>query len=267
MGVPGLQSYVENNCPQAFYNVDIKKLAARHKKNRPKSINHEGKVTMVIDLQSCVRSVYDGLDLLGGGQFKEYSHRWKTFIESLKEAHICPVFVTDGPVPQSKRQTWVARRYATAQDFVIPVFDALKANKDPNISSYRSTTIPPLETERILLYDLDNDIELIKSTSEQDADQLIVELAIERDAFAIFAQDTDYLIYQYPKHIHYLSSQHFNWKACFDGTKILRTKTYDRVALAKYLGLSIGHLPLLAAIKGKTTVLCRKQLYTSFLQC
>ena len=166
MGVPGLQSYVENNCPQAFYNVDIKKLAAHHKKYRPKSINQEGKVTMIIDLQSCMRSVYDGLDLLGGGQFKEYSHRWKTFIESLREADICPVFVADGPVPQSKRQTWVARRYATAQDFVIPVFDALKANKDPNISSYRSTTFPPLETERILLYDLDYDIELIKSTSE-----------------------------------------------------------------------------------------------------
>ena len=254
MGVPGLQSYVENNCPQAFYNVDIKKLAARHKKYRPKSINQEGKVTMIIDLQSCVRSVYDGLDLLGGGQFKEYSHRWKTFIESLREADICPVFVTDGPVPQSKRQTWIARRYATAKDFVIPVFDALKANKDPNVSSYRSTTIPPLETERILLYDLEDDIELIKSTSEQDADQVIVQLAIERDAFAIFAQDTDYLIYQYPKHVHYLSSQHFNWKAFFHGTKILRTKTYDRNALAKYLGLSIGHLPLLAALKGNDVV-------------
>lgn len=254
MGVPGLQSYVENHCPQGFYHADIKKLADRHRKLRPKSIDKENKVTMVIDLQSCVRSVYEGLDIIGGGQFKEYSNRWEIFIASLKEAGICPVFVTDGPIPESKRQTWVQRRYSTANEYVFPVFDLLKANKEPNLDSFRSTVIPALETERILSYDLDDEIEIVKSTSEQDADQLIVQIAKDRDAFAIFAQDTDYLIYQYPRHINYLSCQHFDWKGLFNGSKILKTKTYDRFVLAKFLGLSVGHLPLLAVLKGNDVV-------------
>ena len=281
MGVTGLQSYVENKCPQAFYEVDIRKIADQHRKHRShinNPIGYKGKkeskskhkrkaskqcnrinsnnqkVTIIIDLQSCVRSVYNGLDLIGGGQFREYSSRWKTFITALYDAGISPIFVTDGPSPHSKRKTWVKRRYASATDFVFPVLDSLKARQDPKIESYRSTVLPALETERILSLDVDEELEIIKSTSEQDADQLIVQLAIERNAFAIFAQDTDYLIYQYPKHIYYLSSLHFDWKGLFNGSNLLKTKTYDRFGLANALGISVSQLPLLAVMKGNDLV-------------
>ena len=70
MGVFGLQSYVERKCgPDAFYPVDIKMLADIHRRNYSTQNNKE-KVTMIIDLQGCVRKMYDGLDLISGGQFK-----------------------------------------------------------------------------------------------------------------------------------------------------------------------------------------------------
>ena len=124
----------------------------------------------------------------------------------------------------TKRQTWVKRRYASTREFVYPVLDALKQNKMPDLSHARSTVLPALESARILTVALDEELELINSTSQQDADQLVVQLAIKRNAFAIFTQDTDYLMYQYPNYIHYLSVEHFHWKKLFNGSKDLCTK-------------------------------------------
>ena len=256
MGVPGLQSYIEYKSPHGFYHVDVKKLSDDHRKHHAQESSSPS--ILIIDLQSCVRSVYNGLDLIGGGQFREYSCRWKQVITALTQAGIRPIFVSDGPIPPSKRQTWINRRYSSAKDFVFPILDALKDKKDPQIDSYRSTVLPALETEKILALDIDEEIEVIKSTSDQDADQLIVELAIQHNAFAILAQDTDYLIYQYPKYISYLSSSHFSWESIFNGSTILHTKRYDRYGLARDLGLSVGHFPLLAVLKGNDLVRTEK---------
>jgi hypothetical protein len=192
--------------------------------------------------------------LIGGGQFREYSDRWKLFVTTLEDAGIHPVFVTDGPTPHSKRETWIKRRYSSATDFVFPVMAAFTFTKNPNTESFRSTVLPSLETERTLRFDVDGELEIINSTGEHDADQLIVQLAIERDAFAIFAQDTDYLIFQYPKNIHYLSSLHFDWNGLFSGSKELKTKTYNRFEVARFLGISVSHFPLLAVLKGNDLV-------------
>ena len=251
MGVIRLESFVEQKCsPDAFYSVDMKMLAEQHRK----SFKNKSKVNMIIDLQSCVRNVYEGLDLICGGQFKAYAERWHIFLKELSDSGICPIFISDGPPPPSKRQTWVKRRYATAEEFVFPVLDALKLNKDPNASAKRSIALPGLESEIMLSTVLDEELETIHSTPLQDADQLAVETAIKRNAFAIFAQDTDYLIYQYPTHIHYLSARHFKWKELFEGSRDLQTKTYDRLILSACLGLTLMQFPLFASLKGNDVV-------------
>ena len=80
-------------------------------------------------------------------------------------------------------------------------------------------------------------------------------------------QDTDFLIYQYPEHIEYLSLKDFNFAALFKDHKTLETLAYSRQALADHLDsiaqragstnlckFEVGHLPLFASLKGNDVI-------------
>jgi hypothetical protein len=50
------------------------------------------------------------------------------------------------------------------------------------------------------------------------------------NVFAILSQDSDFLIYQYPKTVHYLSAKNFDYRTLYADGKTLRTYEYDRSA-------------------------------------
>jgi hypothetical protein len=56
MGIFGLESYVEKNCRDAFYEVDIRLLIEKAKNRRP-----DVPPTLVVDLLACERSFYGNL--------------------------------------------------------------------------------------------------------------------------------------------------------------------------------------------------------------
>jgi hypothetical protein len=62
--------------------------------------------------------------------------------------------------------------------------------------------------------------------------QLICEMSDER-TLAIVSQDTDFMIYQLPDHVHYLSAQNFNFGELFqvDSLGILRILHFGRKVL------------------------------------
>jgi hypothetical protein len=107
--------------------------------------------------------------------------------------------------------------------------------------------------------------------------QLIAELADE-ETIAILTEDTDFLIYQYPEHVKYLSVKKFDFDSLFDDKQTLQTICYDRGVLAEYLNAAavnfgsrkfkrrfdIGHLPLFATLKGNDLV--DSQTLTGFHQ-
>ena len=54
------------------------------------------------------------------------------------------------------------------------------------------------------------------------------------NVFAILSQDSDFLIYQYPKRVHYLSAKNFDFRSLYSDGKTLQTYEYDRSAKALF---------------------------------
>jgi hypothetical protein len=97
--------------------------------------------------------------------------------------------------------------------------------------------------------------------------QLIAELA-DDNTLGILAQDTDFLVYQYPDHVHYLSIQKLDFESLFADKTTLKTISYNRFDLVEHLNdaaqkigytgntrlLTVAHLPLLATLKGNCKI-------------
>jgi hypothetical protein len=95
---------------------------------------------------------------------------------------------------------------------------------------------------------------------------MIAELA-DDNTIGILTQDSDFLIYQYPKHVHYLSVKKFNFTALFKDCQTLETFAYDRSKLAEHLNnaakriggiqeqvFEVGHLPIFATLSGNDLI-------------
>eukprot|EP00092_Neocalanus_flemingeri_P003391 GFUD01003632.1.p1 GENE.GFUD01003632.1~~GFUD01003632.1.p1 ORF type:complete len:609 (+),score=165.52 GFUD01003632.1:55-1881(+) len=242
MGIRGLQSFLEKECPGGFYEVKIAELAAAHK------YSTGSQPIVVVDTMSCINMIYitSGLDWVCGGQFKEYVEAWGHFIESFLRLGIRLVFVLDGSSQVAKRQEWVRRRYETMTNKVYPTFDCLKRGVLPNNMEDRFC-LPNLQTKHILKTVFNCEV----ITSEKEADEEIVILANELNAMGILGQDSDYVIYQ--TRVPYLSSQHLNLKT-------LTTMVYDRNKFAHYIGIQVSQLPIFAVLAGND-IISRDDLY------
>ena len=240
MGVSGLESFVETHPGRkACYPVNLATLA--------QSLPPEDPRVIVVDLSCCLRYFYHewgGLDLVCGGQHREYrDHVLKVLVEKFEALSITPVFVRDGVALRSKRDTWVRRIEDTTKLFGEPVFQALRQGKYPQIRD--KISLPKLHTDLVLRHDFG--CEVVISSERFEADAEVVRLAKERGAFAILAQDSDYLLYDLPDSVTYLSLKHFNLST-------FETKAYCRQALARYLRISKDQLPLLAVMKGNDII-------------
>ena len=95
---------------------------------------------------------------------------------------------------------------------------------------------------------------------------MIAEKASDENTIAILSQDSDFLIYQYPPHVKYLSADKFSFEALFKDKNTLKTKSYSRQELARHLDsevkktkpdpqdFKVGHLPLFASLKGNDVI-------------
>ena len=108
MGIPGVESYIERRCRgTAFYPVDIAEMAAKRKRRRDSP--SETNPILVVDLMSCLKKFYvdvAALDVICGGQNKEWLDFLSQFVARFRSLGIDLVFVNDGPTQTSKRETW-----------------------------------------------------------------------------------------------------------------------------------------------------------------
>lgn len=81
--------------------------------------------------------------------------------------------------------------------------------------------------------------------SIEECDEEIIEYASKNDCFAIFAQDTDFIISDVQACV--LSSKNFD--VC-----TMSTLVYDRNKLAKILKIKVSQLPLLAVLAGNDLI-------------
>ena len=242
MGVPQLQTYVETKCPNAFYNIDIIDLA----KDKPKP-------SIVVDGSCLSHKLSEDQDLICGGQGMVNRYRWEEFIDTLTTAGIRLIFVFAGGLneDQEGRLNNMAKHHCQRVClFVTPIFDALKVGKKPKLK-FGSKALPAYSTESLIKDIITGSAiphEVIRSYPGEDADQLMAKLAVERpNVIAIMTQDSDFLIYQCPSRVKFISINHLNLKTCI-------TKCYDQEKLAEHLGLRVGLLPLLATLKGNEVI-------------
>lgn len=231
MGIRNLQTFVENDCPGAFYDVDIGELA--------RAAVYQGiEPVIIVDAYNIVGHLYRQLDWVSGGQFREFTEHLAQFIQGFSSLGIKLIFVGDGSCQTDKRDEWIKRRYERLEKIVYPVYDALKRAQFPD---FLEGLIPMVLITTQLKYIFHQDVR----TSLREADEEISELARDHRAIGILAQDSDYLIYR--SNTTYLSMNELNWVT-------MKTKAYDPRQLAHTLNIQDSQLPLLALLAGNDVV-------------
>ncbi|XP_066298425.1 constitutive coactivator of peroxisome proliferator-activated receptor gamma-like [Branchiostoma lanceolatum] len=240
MGVKGLQTYVEKNCPDAREKVNLRSLAQDYQAKHGKT------PVLVVDGLSCLRDhfYHGGLAWVYGGQWQEYRASLRNFVQNFKSAGIEVVFIFDGVVEKSKRPVWISRR-KTELKTVKKIFQYIRSTeKEPYRNLLR---LPPgagmfaglgLKSLGVRVYH-----------SLVEADREIAEFAFSSDCFGILSQDSDFLIYDMGA-ASYFSTQNLKRQK----NNHITTVRYRVDVLCEHLGLEQSDLPLLACLLGNDVI-------------
>ncbi|XP_055951289.1 constitutive coactivator of PPAR-gamma-like protein 2 [Argiope bruennichi] len=232
MGVKGLQSFIENECPEACKFVSIKELAEKHKK----VFNVEP--VLVVDglnwlVELCVEL---RLEWMYGGQWLQIQRAMAVFIAKFKSIGVKLVFFFDGTICKSKRNEWVRRRTGTYEG-KLELFETIKMNYQEPFGHFGIPTFIDV-LSCFIVKSLGADA----FQTDTEADFVIAEYAAKhKEVFAVLTQDSDFIIFNTKM---YLSTLYLDYVT-------LSTIHYDRDCLAsKYLHLPVERLPLFACLIG-----------------
>ncbi|PNF27038.1 hypothetical protein B7P43_G10404, partial [Cryptotermes secundus] len=235
MGVRGLQTYIENYCPDACYEVNIKDLIDTYRRETGRQ------PVIVVDGSCCIRHLYGSLEWILGGQLKEFVEKLQNFVKALESVGAKLVFFFDGATIERKRPVWIQRRLKSLQD-VYKIFDSLNKWKNLSLVDQSLFQLPPGLATRYIFKEMCN-CEIF--TSIRECDEEIAEYARDHQSFAILGQDTDYIIYEGAQY--YLSMLKLNLLT-------MTTLNYNRWALARRLAIHPNQLPVLASLTGNDII-------------
>lgn len=246
MGVKGLQSFIEQYCPENCAPVDLREMARQHVRNHPpKSDPYHGldpspnPPTLVVDGMACVRQWYSCSAWVHGGQWKQFLHLLKEWVGAFTSAGIRLVFFFDGVVEEQKRAEWVKRRQRVNRD-ISKLFSHVKRyGQQPG----RELFCLPSGLATFSCFALRSLGQEVHS-SVREADYEVAAFALQHDCMGILGQDTDFLIYD---SVPYLSVS----KLRLDR---MTTVLYSQESLCHALRLHKAELPLLACLLGNDVV-------------
>ncbi|XP_030627764.1 constitutive coactivator of peroxisome proliferator-activated receptor gamma [Chanos chanos] len=234
MGVRGLQHFMESCYPETCIRVNLREMARNHVK-----VHNCNTATVVVDGMACLRYWYSCQAWVHGGQWQEYMHFLREFVDAFSAVAIRLVFFFDGTVEEDKRAEWVKRRLRVNQD-IVRVFNFIKSyGKQPERDMF---LIPSgLATfSRFALKSLGQET----WCSVREGDYEIADYARRHSCMGILGQDSDFVIYDT---VPYLSIN----KLRLDN---MTTVLFSREKLCHILQLYKGDLPLLACLLGNDVV-------------
>lgn len=206
--------------------------------------NTQGPI-IVIDLMAFYHplSQIDLEGLLCGGRFNKISALLDRFFSKLRSCGARLVFFYDGPVQDTKYNTWLKRqdeKYIKMLEIIDSVDEGLELkllvqHHGKNISS--QTNYPVIHVAR-------KHGTFITSIAKE-CDQELASYATGVQALAIISNDTDFMIYE--GNWRYWSSKDMNFET-------LATMEYNRLALVNRLGLKFSQMPLFATLGGNDIV-------------
>jgi hypothetical protein len=152
------------------------------------------------------------------------------------------MFFFDGVTPESKRDTWKQRRKWHV-DKIVKIFENLDNNSAVQ-EKYVEGMLPSVVAATcsfVAKYVCGCDVRV----SVSDCDVEMARFAQKQDCFAILSQDTDFVILQGARH--FLTVKELNLET-------MKTRTYSRDGLLKFLGLELQQLCLLASLLGNDVI-------------
>ncbi|KAK3920260.1 Constitutive coactivator of peroxisome proliferator-activated receptor gamma [Frankliniella fusca] len=240
MGVSKLETFLRENCPKAYYEVNIRSLAEKYRQEC------KCDPVIVVDGSLCFRVPQEGLDYICGGEYKKYAEKLKNFIKSFDAINIELVVFFDGPIQNEKREVWIKRRLQAVErshDFFNALARGMTVPELARVS--RKINILPVgmyDTMCTVAKDLCKEVHY----SLHECDEDIANYAGKNKCFAILSDDTDFLIHQ--KGAKYLlSPKHLKLDR-------MTTKCLDQMELARHLGLQIKDLPMFASLMGNDVI-------------
>lgn len=237
MGVRGLQTFIEKECPDACKYVSVKEIADNHR------ISYNCQPVLVVDGMSMLNRLYQStsLEWIYGGQWLQFLKILEDFISRFNSIGVKLVFFFDGTICAAKREEWVRRR-VSKYDTIASIFQFIKATSSEPDRKFFQLPTSMGTIARFAVKELG--AELIQT--DKDADEAIAEYANKhKEVFGILSQDSDFIIYNTKT---YLSLMHLDLHS-------LKTIHYDRDCFAsRYLNLSVSQLPLFACLNGNDFV-------------
>lgn len=188
----------------------------------------------------------DVSEMLYGGRSGKYTEMLEDFFKLLSSVANL-VFFADGPVFDTKYDTWIQRqdgKYSRYQK----VFDLIHS-KRPVVEVVKSlrNSVPLLASHNDILKMLAKTYGTLTVAVSVECDTEIARYAsLNPSVLAILADDSDYLIF--PGQWRYFSIREMDLKQ-------LKTKEFNRSALRKYLCLDDSEMVILSTIAGNDFIM------------
>lgn len=228
MGIRHLSSFIRNCVPGGFVPVNIQE-----------EIRNASSPVIVIDLISLYVSLSEQ-DIKGtflGGRYNLAYVTIDKFFSKLVSLGAKLVFFYDGPIQNTKNETWL-RRQDERYERYLRLVDAVDQGTD--IDHLASSFDPPHNFRYPLKYLARKHGTFVLSMANE-CDQELASYASKVGALAILATDSDYLAYE------------GDWRLWFsEGIDFdnLKTMEFNRKALLSHLGLNCKQMPLFGTLAG-----------------
>lgn len=237
MGVRHLDRFMRENVPGGCLRINIESEIRKYFQTA-KTPNPPAPI-IVIDLISLYTplSQHDEKGVLFGGRFNLAYVAIDDFFAKLKSLGAKLEFFHDGPVQESKTETWCERQDGKYSNR-LKLIEAVDAG----------TTVEELlsqyEIPSNVLYPLKHVAKKyggFRLSMSRECDQELAAFATKARAFAVLSDDSDFLIYE--GSWKYWSTRELELSTLF-------TMEFNRPALVEHLGLSFKQMPLFATLSG-----------------
>eukprot|EP00698_Gefionella_okellyi_P000976 TRINITY_DN10854_c0_g1_i4.p1 TRINITY_DN10854_c0_g1~~TRINITY_DN10854_c0_g1_i4.p1 ORF type:complete len:384 (+),score=81.02 TRINITY_DN10854_c0_g1_i4:163-1314(+) len=231
MGVRGLAGYVAGH----------RELASKVDLVAPNATTDSNRI-LVIDGSGLQFFLYERsqLEWFSGGMYSLFARVCAEFLQRLLDADYRIVVFFDGMQEDIKRQTSAARFRGLVQR-VTDTMAALRANTAPS----KDLFLKPTLCKRTLMHMLRvKNIETITSVGEADTE--MATYCALHNAFAVMAQDSDFIVNGATRYIPF-NSVHITPES-------ILCQLYSATTTASVLGLPVSSLPLFACLVGNDYV-------------
>lgn len=239
MGVSGLTKFIKDNLPDIIIDLNIIDEIRKYKKG-----NADKNPLILIDFSPLTRIRSEHyLDTLAGLRWDCLISKIKKLMTSMCEEGAEVVFFIEAPNKDKEKSWWFQRKTKECKHYRIVVAAMKHQRKLPDFMEDCHRTPPPILSS-FMKQELKQFGKWIQCY-DADVDLAIARYAKENDAFAVFSDDSDFMIYE---------GRFRKWNIIGIDYDAMTTKEMSREKLRKALNLQPFQMPLFSTLCGNDVV-------------